>query len=150
MKHRTSSRWIHLDDSPTPKAQGTSQGSGWRDCEDLEFAMRLCLLVMPEATPINCPQHELSKENNNGCVKLDRAKPLRPQPSTKNHWQLRKAGSRKESHSQGEHGAQLSSAKWPGWKTGIQVALQSETDCIWEHISAYMVTLKRDHEFESK
>ena len=48
-------QWVHLQNTPTPKAQGTLQKKEQKDCESWRirlFAVRLCLLVTSDATSI--------------------------------------------------------------------------------------------------
>ena len=56
-----------------------------------ECAVRVCLLGMPEATPIKSHRQELSKGKNSGHVKEDGAgkEPTRLQLHTKSYRQLR-------------------------------------------------------------
>jgi hypothetical protein len=62
------------------------------------FAVRLCLLKM--FSPIKPHQHELNKDDIRH-AKVDVGEPRRPQPSTYNYRQLRKAESRRNSLLQG-------------------------------------------------
>lgn len=68
----------------------TVRARGRRLCCDI------CLLVITKATPIvsptSSPKHELNKEETNEHDKLHSEKPKGPQPYTKNHHQLSKAG----------------------------------------------------------
>ena len=64
------------------------------DCKsqgNRQIAVRVCLLGMPQATPIKSHRQELSKGKNSGHVKEDRAgkEPTRLQLLTKSYRQLR-------------------------------------------------------------
>lgn len=58
----------------------------------LEFSVRLCLLMMSEATyrvsPTWLPRHELKKDTSR-CARVDGGKAKGPQPYTKNYRQIR-------------------------------------------------------------
>ena len=58
--HGVYSQWVHLEDTPTFKAQGTLQYVGQRDFKNQkirEFAVRMCLLIRSEVIPIKSYQH---------------------------------------------------------------------------------------------
>lgn len=57
------SQWIHLQNILIPESQGTLMKRGHKDCKSQrvrirEFALRLCLLVTPEAIPMRSQQHD--------------------------------------------------------------------------------------------
>lgn len=64
---------------------------GWKDCKSQrirEFAVRLYVLVVSEATPIKSHQHDcpkVKKDSSSRHSKVDGRKPTRPQPYTKNY-----------------------------------------------------------------
>lgn len=56
-----------------------------------QFVVRVCLLIMSEATHIKSHQHqcpvELNKDNNNGHATMDREKTKQTSPQVLNHAQ---------------------------------------------------------------
>lgn len=76
----------------TPKAQKTLWKKGPKDCKSQrigEFAVRLCILGLLEASPMKCHQHDCLKKSWTRTVSIDMAKQTgkasRSQPCTKNY-----------------------------------------------------------------
>lgn len=70
------SQCMYLQNSPVPKTQGTLRKGGWKVFKSQrirQFSVRLCLLLISEATHLKYNQHD-TKEHD----KLDREKFKKP------------------------------------------------------------------------
>ena len=119
------SQWIHLQNTPVPKALGTLQEIDCKRQRIREFAVRLCLSLMSEASPRNPPQCDcpnMSWTKMTPCQTGQR-KLTRPQPYTMNYRQLWKAGHkmRKVVFPRKRHTTWLFNAKWSAMIAYIQV-----------------------------
>lgn len=83
---RAQCQWIHPQNTPTPKTQGTLQIRGLKNSKSQrtkEFAVRLCALVILEITPIKSHQHDwmwaspvrVEQSDTSGLAKLDGKNP---------------------------------------------------------------------------
>lgn len=126
------SQWIHLQKFLAPNAQETFQKRRWKDFKS-QFAVRLCLLAISEATSmkthqLDCPNVSWTNKNSTSeHAKLDRSK-LESlwglNPTQKNIGTRGRRGVVEVAFPREEYNSWLSSAKW--WEpsnTYLQVTL---------------------------